>query len=116
MSEDALLQLAEREIRGVDDDVRLGPNSIEQTAFFRDRSGDASPSGERMAMARLGEAADQYLVAGLQEDDARLDASTLQRAAHRGHGQRRVSRPNVENDRHLLETLTILGNQFSQCR
>ena len=52
-----------------------------------------------MTMTRLAEASDQDVVARLEEDDPGPDAPALERAAHRGQGERRVTGADVEDDR-----------------
>ena len=72
LGEQPLAQLAQRQVGRVDDDVRLGPDGLEQAALRR-RSMRAMPrpSAERMAVAGLAEAPDEDVVARLEEDDAR---------------------------------------------
>ena len=62
---------------------------------------------ERVAVARLAEAPDQDVVAGLEEDDPRPDAATLERAAHGRQRQRRVAGADVEDDRDPGEALAV---------
>ena len=112
----ALAQLAQRQVGGVEDDVRIGTHGLEPAALLGDRVGDPALVAERVAMARLAEAADQDVVAGLEEDDARPDATAFQRAAHGGEGKRRVAGPDVEDDRDPGEALPIRGHELGQVR
>jgi len=114
VGEDPLLELAERQVRGVDDDVRVGPNGLETTAFLGDRTGDPTTTRERVAVTRLRETTNQDVVASLEEDDPRLDASALESPAHRGQRERRIARPDVQDDRDLLEPAAIGRNEFRE--
>src|SRR6185295_20215383 len=80
-SEQALPELAQRQVGRVDDDVCLGSNRVEEPPLQRDRGLRAPTVRERVAVARLGEAADQRLVARLQEEHLRADAAALEGAA-----------------------------------
>ena len=67
-----LAQLAAGQIGRVDDHVRLGADLRQQLSLARDRRGDALVVAvERMAVARLAEAADQDVVARLEEEHLR---------------------------------------------
>ena len=65
-------------------------------------------------MARLAEAPDQDLVAGLEEDDPRPDPAALERAAHRAERERRVAGPDVEDDRDLGEALAVVRDELGE--
>ena len=67
---------------------------------------------QRMAMPRLRVAPDQYIVSRLEEEDAGIDATAFQGAAHGGEGERGVAGTDVEDDRDLLETLPVPRNQL----
>ena len=112
--EQPLAQLAQRQVGRVEDDVRLGPDRLEPAALLGDRAGDAALVAERVAVARLAEAADQDLVARLEEDDPRPDAATLERAAHRRQGERRVAGPDVEDDRDPREPLAVGRDELGE--
>ena len=71
---------------------------------------------ERMAVARLAEAADEDVVAGLEEDDPRPDPAALERAAHRRQRQRRVAGPDVEDDGDPREPGPIGRHELGQVR
>ena len=81
--EQALAQVTQWQIRGIDHDVGLGSNTIEHHALIGDRGGDSAALAERVAVAGLREAPDQHLVACLEEEDLRANAAALQGAAHR---------------------------------
>ena len=51
--EQPLAQLAQRQVRRVDDDVGLGADRVEQAALLGDRAGDPALVAERVAVARL---------------------------------------------------------------
>ncbi len=74
------------------------------------------PPRQRMTVPRLGESTDQHVVAGFEEDDPRLDVTTLERAAHRGQCEWGVARPDVQDDRHLVESLPIRRHELGQVR
>ena len=114
LGEEPLAQLAQRQVRRVEDDVGLGADRVEEPALLGDRAGDAALVAERVAVARLAEAADQDLVAGLEEDDPGLDAAPLEGAAHGPEGQRRVAGPHVEDDRDLGEALAVRRDELGQ--
>ena len=114
VGEDPLAQLAQRQVRRVDDDVGLLADRVEDAPLLGDRAGDPALVGERMAMAGLREAPDQDLVARLEEDDLRPDPATLEGAAHRRQGQGRVAGAHVEDDRHPFEALAVLRDELGQ--
>src|SRR5664280_1875058 len=60
-----------------------------------------------MAVSRLRETTNQYVVPSLEEDDPRLDASALEGAAHRGQRERRIAGPYVQDDGDLLKPVAI---------
>ena len=101
VAEERLAQLAQRQVGGVEDDVGIRPHRLEQAPLLGDRAGDPALVAERMAMARLRVAPDEDLVAGLEVEDLGPDPPALERAAHPGEGERRVARPDVEDDRDL---------------
>ena len=115
-SEQSLTELAQRQVRCVKDDVGVAPYRVEPTALLRDRAGDAALIAERVSMTGLAEAADEHVVARLEEDDPRPDPATLERATHRGHRQRRVAGPNVEHDGDTSEARTVRRDQLGQVR
>ena len=116
LGEQALAQLAQREVRGVEHDVGLAPDGVEQLALLGDRARDPARVRERMPVAGLAEAADQDLVAGLEVDDARPDAATLERSAHRREREVRVTRADVEHDGDAGEALAVRGHELGQVR
>ena len=69
-----------------------------------------------MAVAGLAEPADQDLVAGLEVHDARPDAATLERSAHRGEREVRVTGADVEHDGDAGEALAVRGHEIGQVR
>ena len=83
---------------------------------FGDRARDAALVVERVAVARLREAADQDLVAGLEKEHLRPDPMPLERAAHGGEGVGRVTGPDVQHDRDLGEPLGIARHEGRQVR
>ena len=100
--------------RRVDDDVaslRTGSSRRRSAAIEL-----AIPrwSDERVAVARLGEAPDQDLVAGLEEEHLRPDPAPLERAAHRPERHRRVAGADVEHDRDLVEPLRLVGDELRE--
>ena len=85
VAEEPLAQLAQRQVGGVEDDVRLGRGPVSS----RRRSSAIELAipllvAQRMAVARLGEAPDEDLVTRLEEEDLGPDPATLEGAAHRG--------------------------------
>ena len=112
--EQPLAELAQRQVRGVEDDVRLAPDGVEPAALLGDRAGDPALVAERMAVAGLAEPPDQDVVARLEEDDPRPDPAALERAAHRRQRERRVAGPDVEDDRHAREPLAIGRDELGQ--
>ena len=98
--EEALAQLPQRQLGGVEDDVGLCPDGIEEAPLLGDRGRDPSPFPQRVSVTRLGEAADEDIVPGLEEEDLRADPATLERAAHGPVGGLRVPGADVEDDRH----------------
>ena len=112
--EDALAQLAQRQVRRVDDDVGLGADGIQEAPLLDDRGGDAALVGQRVAVAGLGEAPDEHLVTRFEEEDLRPDAAPLERAAHRPEGDRGIPRPDVEDDRDLVEPLAIVRDELRE--
>src|SRR3954451_15411201 len=107
LAEEPLAELAQGQVRGVEDHVGLGPDGIEQGALGGDRADDPLPARQRMAMARLRETPDENVVTRLQEEDLGLDAAALEGTAHRSERKRRVARAHVEHDRDLREPLGI---------
>ena len=81
--EQPLPELAQRQVRRVDDDVGLRADRVEEAPLELDRGLGAAAARERVAVARLREAPDEDLVAGLEEEDLRPDAAALERPAHR---------------------------------
>jgi hypothetical protein len=116
LGEEPLPQLAEREVRGIDDHVGLVADRFEEAALLGDRVRDAAMVAEGMAMAGLAEAPDQDVVAGLEEDDPRLDPAPLESAAHRPKGDLRIPAADVEHDRHAGEPRLIRRDQLGQIR
>ena len=114
VGEDPLAQLAQRQVRGVKHDIGLVADRVEHAPLLGDRAGDAALIRERVAVAGLREAPDQDLVAGLEEEDLGLDPAALEGAAHGGQGQRCIAGAHVEDDRHPLESLTVLRDQLGQ--
>jgi len=114
VGEDPLLELSQRQVRGVDDEVGVGPDGFEQAPLLGDRPGDAATARQRVPVARLREPTNQHVVAGFQEDDARLDAAAFEGAAHCREGERCVSGAYVENDCDLLEPLAVDRDQLGQ--
>ena len=72
----------------------------------------SSASGCRWRVSR--EAADQDVVAGLEEDDHRPDAAPLERAAHRPERERHVAGPDVDDDGRAAVALGLGGDQVRQ--
>ena len=85
-------------------------------ALLGDGAGDAAVVAERVAVARLAEPADQDVVAGLEEHDARPDAAALERPAHRREGQVRVAGADVEDDGDPREALAIGRDELGEVR
>ena len=69
---------------------------------------------ERVPVARLAEAPDEDVVAGLEEEDLGPDAAALQRTAHRGEGQGRVAGADVEHDRDPREPLAVRRDELGE--
>ena len=69
---DEIPQLVNRELGGVDDQVRHGADGRELRALGPDAAADRSVRAERMRAARLAEAADDGVVVRLQEDQPRV--------------------------------------------
>src|SRR3954447_3577449 len=114
LGEQPLPELAQREVGGVDDDVRLRADGLEHRALALDRAADAPSVAERVPVARLGEAADEDVVASLEEDEAGRDAAALQGAPNSREGQSRVTRPDIEDDRHLGEAHPVRGHELGE--
>ena len=113
-SEESLAQLAQRQVGGVEDDVGVGADGVEPAALLGDRVGDAALVPERMAVAGLAEAADQDVVARLEEDHPGPDATALERAAHRRKRERRVAGSDVEDDGHAREPGPVGRDQLRE--
>jgi hypothetical protein len=67
-----------------------------------DRRRDPSSALERVPVPRLAEAADQDVIARLEEEDLGLDALLRERANDRVECRPRVAGPDVEDQRHPL--------------
>ena len=67
-----------------------------------------------MAVAGLRVAANEDLVARFQEEHLRPNPAPLEGPAHRAEGQRRVARPNVEDDGDLGKSLRVAGHKLGE--
>src|SRR5436190_218121 len=114
--EQALAQLAKRQVRGVEHDVGVGADCIEAPPLLGDRVGDAAVLAERMTMTGLAVAPDQDVVASLEEDDPWPDPATLERAAHGCQGKGRVASAHVEDDGDPCEAGAITRDELGQVR
>src|SRR3954453_7451983 len=112
--EDALAQLAQGEVARVEDDVRLLADPGQHLALLRDRCGDPALVRQRVAMPGLAEAADEDVVARLEEDDHRSDAASLERAAHRPEREGHVAGPDIEHDRRPREASRVGRDQVRE--
>src|SRR5439155_14866498 len=95
---DALLQLPDRKAARVDDVVRKRARPREAETLFGDRGLDAGPRTERVAAARLGEAAHQHRITRLQEDHERLEAPAGQHGPGPCDGRRWITDADVEDE------------------
>ncbi len=114
VGEDPLAELAQRQVGGVEDDVRLVPDRVEQAPLLGDRARDPALVGQRVAVARLGEPPDEDLVARLEEEDLGPDPPALECAAHRRQGHDGVAGSDVEDDRRPAESLPVLRDELGQ--
>ena len=71
---------------------------------------------ERMAVAGLAEAADQDVVAGLEEHDAGHDPPAFEGAAHRGQGERGIPGADVDHDGDLGEPVGFGRDEVGEVR
>src|SRR5664279_2570721 len=116
VGKDALLELSKRQRGGIDDQVRVGSNWVEEAALLCDGSGDATAAGQWVAVAGLRKASDEDVISGFEEDYPGVYAPAFKGTAHRCQRKRRIAGPHIQNDRDLLETLPIARNQFRQIR
>ena len=116
LEEEPLAQLAERQVGGVDHDVRVVANGLEQPALGRDRGRNPPLVAQRMAMAGLGVAPDQDLVASLEEEHLRPDPAPFERAAHGRQRNRDVAAAHVQYHRDAREPLGVVGDQRRELR
>ena len=69
---------------------------------------------QRMAVARLRVAPDERLVAGLQEEDLRLDVPPVEGAQGCAERERRVALADVEHDGDAVVALGVVGDELRE--
>ena len=114
--EDPLAKLTQRQVGRVEDHICFVLDRRQQEALLGDRAGNAALVGQRVAVARFREAANEDLVSRVEEEDLRMDAASLERTAHGGKCQWRIPRANVEHDRDAREALAIARYELGQVR
>src|SRR6266540_4093791 len=116
VGEQPLPKLPQGQVRRVEDDVGLRPQGLQDSSLLGDGTRDPALVGQRMAMARLREAPDQDLIAGLQEEHLWPDPAALEGTAHRCEGQHCVPCPNVEDDGNAGEPVAVDRHELGQAR
>ncbi len=112
---DALAELLEGEVRGIDG--RLGRvTDIRQHEPLADDGGlhPVVLGIERMPVAGLRVAPHEGLVAGFEEDDLGLDATSVERPHGGSKGQRRVALADVEHDGNAVVALRVAGHELGE--